>query len=257
MNHSQSITKLAPALVKANAEVSNALKDSHNPHFGNNFASLHSVLDAVKPVYAKHGLTLVQVPGLDEQGRATLDTMVLHESGEWISGTSGSPLQKADPQGMGSAITYLRRYSLAALAGITQEDDDGNAASHPASVDRTPVKAHPDERVPVRQPAKAQAPRAPQADGEMIDCPNCGGAMWDNRVNKKNPKGPDLKCKDKECDHAIWLDSWTKDMNRDLDAVGAIANLTQVEIDELAAHIASRNPSRMRVASEKLHEAMR
>ena len=213
MQHSQSIAQLAPALVKANAEVANALKDSHNPHFGSNFASLHAVLEAVKPVYAKHALTLVQVPGLDEHGRATVDTMVLHESGEWLAGVSGAPLQKNDPQGVGSAITYLRRYSLAALAGITQEDDDGNAASHTPAVQRTAAKvaqafdAEPHEP-PVRAPAQriSQPPaERPKYGPDVPNCEKCGGAMWDNRIDKKNPKGPDFKCKDKACAHAVWL----------------------------------------------------
>lgn len=132
MLRSESITKLAPALVKANAEVATALKDSKNPHYGSTFASLNSVLDALKPVYAAHGLTVVQIPGMDG-GNATLDTMIVHESGEWLSGVSVAPLPKKDPQGVGSAVTYLRRYALAALAGIRQDDDDGNEACKPSA----------------------------------------------------------------------------------------------------------------------------
>jgi hypothetical protein len=129
MRQSESIAKLAAALVKAQAEVQNATKDSKNPHFKSSYASLASVLDTTKPVLAKYGLAVVQMPGFAD-GCATLDCVIVHESGEWMGGTAGAPLQKNDPQGVGSALTYLRRYSLAALAGITQEDDDGNAASH-------------------------------------------------------------------------------------------------------------------------------
>lgn len=128
MRQSQSIAKLAAALVKAQGEVENATKNAANPHFKSRYADLAEILNTIKPVMTKHGLAVVQFPGFEE-GHATVETQLVHESGEWIAGTSGAPLQKNDPQGVGSAITYLRRYSLAALAGIAQEDDDGNAAS--------------------------------------------------------------------------------------------------------------------------------
>lgn len=134
MRHSESIAKLAAALVKANAEVQHATKDRTNPHFKNDYATLESVLNAVKPVYATHGLAIVQLPGF-EDGRATLDTVVVHESGEWLAGLAGSPIQKQDPQGVGSALTYLRRYAVAAVAGIAQVDDDGNAGAGRDDVD--------------------------------------------------------------------------------------------------------------------------
>ena len=223
---SDSIAKLAAALVKAQAEVQNATKDSKNPHFGSTFASLISVLDAVKPVYAKHGLAIVQLPGM-EDGHATVDTMLVHESGEWITGTSGAPLQKNDPQGVGSAITYLRRYSLASLAGIGQEDDDGNAASGDRPAARAPEKAAPD-------------------GDDMIDCPKCGGPMWDNRKDKKNPKGPDLKCRDKDgCDHAIWLKSWRDDLLKEI-AEAHHAQVIDAEVRDRSEDAAnSLNPGRM------------
>jgi len=179
MRQSDSIAKLAGALVQAHAAVANALKDSTNPHFNSRFASLNAVLEAVKPVYAAHGLAIVQMPGLQD-GHATVETLVLHESGEWISGLAGAPLPKADPQGVGSAITYLRRYALAAMAGIGQEDDDGNAASE--------------------RPTTQKAP-------ELV-CAKCGSGMWDNRTGKTNPKAPDLKCKSRDCGHALWMGQW-------------------------------------------------
>jgi len=140
MRQSTSIAKLAPALVKAQAEVENATKNANNPHFRSQYADLAEIIRTVKPVFTSHGLAIVQMPGLEE-GHATVETMLVHDSGEWIASVAGAPLAKADPQGVGSAITYLRRYSLAAIAGIAQEDDDGNAASR-----HTP------------QPAKASKP---------------------------------------------------------------------------------------------------
>lgn len=128
IQHSDSVAALAAALAKAQGEVENAHKDAKNPHFRSSYATLAEILNTVRPVLAKHGLSVVQMPGFAE-GVVTVDTMLMHASGEWIRSTVGAPAQKADPQGVGSAITYLRRYSLAAVCGIAQEDDDGEAAA--------------------------------------------------------------------------------------------------------------------------------
>jgi hypothetical protein len=128
MKQSDSIAKLAAALVAAQSEVENATKNAQNPHFRSSYADLAEIINTTRPVLTKHGLAVVQSPGF-EAGVATLETLLMHTSGEWIAGISGSPVSKQDPQGVGSAITYLRRYSLAALCAIAQEDDDGDAAS--------------------------------------------------------------------------------------------------------------------------------
>ena len=237
MKHSESIAKLAPALVKANAEVQHAVKDSNNPHFKSKFASLNSVVDTIKPVYASHGLTVVQMPGFDD-GHATLETVVLHDSGEWMSGVSGSPLQKNDPQGVGSALTYLRRYSLSGFAGIAQEDDDGNAAS---STPRTALRA--------------SVTPSPSSTGDMIDCPECGGAMWDNREGKTNPKSPDLKCKDKaNCDSAIWLKSWRDDLLREIEVAFNCDTIDSEKRTAMEDAVATLSPSMMTYTRKRLQE---
>ena len=102
-------------------------KDSVNPHFKSKYADLAEVLNTVRPVFASCGLSFVQMPSFLD-GVVSVETMLVHESGEWISETASSPITKQDAQGVGSAITYLRRYSLAAFAGIAQEDDDANAS---------------------------------------------------------------------------------------------------------------------------------
>lgn len=130
MQHSGTLTKLATALTAAQSEIENAHKNALNPHFKNQYADLAEIINTVRPVLNKHGLAVVQLPGY-EAGVTTVETILTHTSGEWLSGTAGSRVQKDDPQGVGSAITYLRRYSLAALCGIAQEDDDGEAASQP------------------------------------------------------------------------------------------------------------------------------
>jgi hypothetical protein len=131
MKTSESMAKLATALAAALGEIDNATKDSKNPHFKSSYASLASVIDATKATLAKHGLVVVQSPGWHD-GRVTVTTRIIHQSGEWIEGTAETPVPKPDPQGVGSACSYLRRYSLSAMCGITQEDDDANLASRPA-----------------------------------------------------------------------------------------------------------------------------
>jgi hypothetical protein len=128
MNRSDSIKELAPALVKAQAEIKAALKDSTNPHFRSKYADLSSVVDAVKAPLLKHGIAFLQGVHDAENGVA-VETVLLHSSGEWISSTLRIPASKQDAQGYGSAITYGRRYGLQAMCGVPAEDDDGNAAS--------------------------------------------------------------------------------------------------------------------------------
>ena len=127
MNMSSSIKELATALAAAQAEIENASKNSKNDHFKNRYADLAEVLNTVRPVLARHKLSVAQFPSLAD-GMVSVETILMHASGEWISGIASAPLSKPDAQGVGSATTYLRRYSLAALAGVAQEDDDGNGA---------------------------------------------------------------------------------------------------------------------------------
>lgn len=131
MNKSDSIKALAAAMAKAQGELENANKNAANPHFRSRYADLAEVLNTVRPVLAKHGLSIVQMPSF-EAGIASVETLLMHESGEWMSSVSSAPMQKQDAQSVGAATTYLRRYSLAAFAGVAQEDDDGNTASQPA-----------------------------------------------------------------------------------------------------------------------------
>lgn len=127
MNKSDSIVELAKALASAQAELANASKNAKNPHFRSSYADLGEILNVIRPVFAKHGLGIMQMPDY-EAGVATVQTLVTHSSGEYISSQTRLPVGKQDAQGVGSAITYARRYSLAAVAGIGQEDDDGQSA---------------------------------------------------------------------------------------------------------------------------------
>ncbi len=127
MYKSETIGALSKALSIAQSKIENASKNSANPHFKSKYADLAEVLNTIRPVFSECGLSFVQFPSYCD-GIAHVDTLLMHESGEWISNTSSAPVTKQDAQGVGSATTYLRRYSLAAMAGIAQEDDDANSA---------------------------------------------------------------------------------------------------------------------------------
>lgn len=125
---SQSIAALAAALAKAQGEMQGASKDSVNPHFKSRYADLASVWDACRAVLSKNGLAVLQ-PVRADGPSVTVTTILTHSSGEWISEALTMTATQNTPQGVGSAITYGRRYGLAAMVGIAPEDDDGNAAS--------------------------------------------------------------------------------------------------------------------------------
>lgn len=124
---SESIKEIAAALAKAQAKIENVSKNAENPHFRKNYADLSAVLATVRPVFAEQGLSFIQSPSF-ENGIASVDTMLMHSSGEWLCGTVSAPVQRQDAQAVGAGVTYCRRYALAAFAGVAQEDDDAESA---------------------------------------------------------------------------------------------------------------------------------
>lgn len=137
MQKSESIAALAGALAKAQAVMQGAKKDSENPFFKSKYADLGSVWDACRDALTKNELAVIQTTEVeDENGSIPVETMLAHSSGEWISGVLKVRPVKDDPQGMGSALTYARRYALSAMVGVAPEDDDGNAASQPNGASR-------------------------------------------------------------------------------------------------------------------------
>jgi hypothetical protein len=138
MLQSESIANLAKSLSIVQGKLTYAKKDSKNPFFKSNYADLESVWDACRDLLASNGLSVAQFPGTysDLDKSMSLTTMLMHESGEWISQEMSVPVSKVDAQGAGSAITYMRRYALAAVVGVVQADDDGNAASQPKPVSK-------------------------------------------------------------------------------------------------------------------------
>ena len=127
MKTSESIKSIAIALVDSQTKIRFAIKDSTNPHFKSRYADLGSVIDAIKESLNLNGIAFIQTPTESATGTLALTTRLLHSSGEWIEDTAVCPLQKNDPQGYGSALTYLRRYSLASITGLYQDDDDGES----------------------------------------------------------------------------------------------------------------------------------
>lgn len=121
--------ELFKALSDAQGEIENASKNAANPHYRSKYADLSEILNTIRPVFAKHGLSLSQSPSFDGSF-ASVTTVLSHSSGGYITGMASCVPAKTDAQGIGSATTYLRRYAAAGFAGIAQEDDDGNTAAH-------------------------------------------------------------------------------------------------------------------------------
>jgi hypothetical protein len=126
MAQSDSIKELATALSKVQGELTYAKKDSANPFFKSTYADLESVWGACRSLLAANGLSVIQMPGNFFEGRMWLITRLCHNSGEWIEQEMSLPVTKADSHGCASAVTYMRRISLAGFCGIVQSDDDGN-----------------------------------------------------------------------------------------------------------------------------------
>ncbi len=163
MKSSESLKELATAMNKAQSEMSGAKKKAKNPFFKSNYANLEEVIHCIKEPFADNGLSFMQFP-VAEDGFAGVETIIMHNSGEWISNELMLKVSKNDPQGMGSAITYARRYGLQAAVGVPSEDDDGNAATRPA---RSPVaKTAPSRPAPVK--AKPADKPATQQQRENI-----------------------------------------------------------------------------------------
>lgn len=153
MKTSEAINEIAAAMAKAQGDLHSAAKSSDNPYFKSKYADLAEVWDTIRQPFTKHGLSIIQ-PVSSSEGHLTIATRVMHQSGQWIE---SDPLifpitQKV--QDLGSCCTYLRRYSLAAMLGVTQEDDDGNAQAATAN-----TKAE--------QP-KPSRPKAPAKDDSEV-----------------------------------------------------------------------------------------
>lgn len=129
---------IGKALVAAFADIDHARKNSANPHFKSEYANLETILDVVRAVYARYQLAIVQIPGAikveDGVTKISLNTTIVHSSGEMIGGVMEMPIVvdkngKITAPATGSALSFARRYAVAAIVGITQKDDDGSEAA--------------------------------------------------------------------------------------------------------------------------------
>lgn len=146
MKKSETITKIASALNKAQGEMSNAIKDANNPFFKSKYADLNAIREACMPALNKNGITLLQ-PTVNIDGRNYVETILLHDSGEWLSSETEILFSKQnDAQAQGSGITYARRYGMQSFVNIGADDDDGNGASKPVAE----VKPKEEVKAPVK-----------------------------------------------------------------------------------------------------------
>lgn len=148
MQHSEQINELCAALAKAQKWMKGAKKDAKNPYFKSNYADLAAVWEACRDALADNGLAVVQAPSTLDDGRVAVLTMLVHASGQWMSETLTAHPKDEGPQAMGSVITYVRRYALAAFAGVAAEDDDGEAASKSRDITAAAGPEPPPARVP-------------------------------------------------------------------------------------------------------------
>ena len=184
MNKSDDIKELALALSKTQSILKGAIKDTNNTFFKSKYADLASCWDACREPLAANGLSVVQMPCNDTPDSVALETILMHTSGQWISSVFSMPVSKHDAQAVGSAITYARRYALAAVVGIAPEDDDGNLASGKSETAK-PAYSKPvaviKESVAVIKETEIKQPVAMQGTGEwaIAITPVPGGTMAD------------------------------------------------------------------------------
>jgi len=131
--HSENISELSIALAKAQSQNGKVHKDAKNPFFKSNYATLAQVWETVRPALTANGLSVVQLPSHDESGYY-VESMLIHSSGQWIKCKTYMKPVKEDPQGIGSLISYARRYALQSLVMVCPDDDDGELAMGRSSV---------------------------------------------------------------------------------------------------------------------------
>ena len=143
MLKSEQINELAAALAKAQGQIEGAKKSSSNPFFKSKYADLAECWNTCREALTANEISVIQMPEeINENGRLNITTMLAHSSGQYISSTLTMTVTKLDPQAIGSAITYGRRYALAAMVGLAQEDDDGEKAmARQEKKDKKPVES--------------------------------------------------------------------------------------------------------------------
>jgi hypothetical protein len=224
MQQSESIAKLVTALAQAQLIVKNPTLDKEHPHFrGFRYASLGSHIDAIREPFAKHGLAIVQ--GVQSEGQVvSITTMICHNSGEWVKSTVGMTLaEKATAQNIGAAVTYLRRYQMAAMALLTGEDDTD------AEEDRQEKEPPPKPRAAAPAPAaKRDDVFSPQPVGTAAKAKASSSRKWPDsgndivRVEKIVDRGDVIALL---CGHAVHSTAWISAPKSMLQDVKAESNI--------------------------------
>ena len=165
MEKSESIKEIGTALAKFQAEIHNPSNTAVNPFFKSKYAPLAEVLNVVRPIASKYGISIIQNP-IGNGESVTVTTIIIHSSGEWLqTGNLSAKPEKNTAQAMGSIITYLRRYQLSSLLGVSSEDDnDGNEKDpevtkpkHQSKVEPKPLLIQLNEKLKL---AKWNSPKA-------------------------------------------------------------------------------------------------
>jgi hypothetical protein len=155
MMHSENIAEISAALAKAQGAIEGASKGKVNPAFKSKYADLAAVWDACREPLSTNGIAVLQIPTETPDG-LVLTTMITHSSGQWFRSSYPVRPVQATPQGLGSALTYSRRYSLMAMVGIAPEDDDGEAAMGRAPQQPTNIQQVPQRPAPPAYDAEKQ-----------------------------------------------------------------------------------------------------
>lgn len=220
MEHSESMAEIAKALAKAQdmfpdipktkeGKVEGQGKGGNNYSFTYKYADLADVVPAVVPVLESVGLSFAQFPDVNDRGDDGLTTMILHESGEWISGFMRLYLAKTTSQGHGSAITYARRYALCAALGIVaDEDDDGQTATQ-QQAQQTP-RPKPQNSGRASRPASPKAPAKPVADLIAPLSQDQRKEIADKMVNANFPESLDDLNNAQQTMVRRWIENLTK-----------------------------------------------
>lgn len=188
LTHSEGINQIATALAKAQSVMDNASKDRTNPAFRSAYADLASVREATSGPLSANGIAVLQAAATTEHG-VTVETRLVHTSGQWFACTLGAVPKAYDPQSIGSTITYLRRYGLMSMAGIAPEDDDGNAASGWREERRDERREPPHEAPPAGHHASFTETERAKFCAALKDI----GLTYDNVAAYAQANGPRLR----------------------------------------------------------------
>lgn len=219
---SLSLVSFAPAFAIAQGKVKGAIKDAANPHLKSKYADLASTWDACREALSDQGISVLQFPSRAD-GEVVVTTFLLHKSGEWMASSLALPVLQNTAQAIGSAITYGRRYGLAASVGVAPEEDDGSAA----------VGSHAQQQQPYRPPQQQPPPQQAAQPPPQQEVKRSGNPM--SQTPNFDPT---------QTTHMTWLRSVLdrEGLLNHLDAAKALmTGKARTSITDVLAHIKSQN----------------